>query len=82
MTDQVHPFEHKAEEHRKMLEKIINGGIATKVRILVSDDSCPVCKRIEGAYDFDDVPELPIEGCSHPTGCRCFYAPILDRRGP
>lgn len=82
MTDQVQSFEKSAEDHRRMLEKIIKGGIATKVRILASHDSCPVCRRVEGAYSFDDVPELPIEGCSHPMGCRCFYAPVLDRLGP
>lgn len=82
MTDQVHPFEQTAGEHRRMLEKIQSGGIATKVRILVNHDCCPVCRRVEGAYDFDDVPELPLEGCSHPLGCRCFYAPVLDRHGP
>ena len=82
MTDQVQSYEKSAEEHRQALEKIQSGGIATKVRILVSNDCCPVCRRIEGAYSFEDVPELPIEGCSHPTGCRCYYAPVLDRRGP
>jgi hypothetical protein len=82
VTDQVHPFEQTAETHRRMLEKIQSGGIATKVRVLANHDCCPVCRRVEGAYDFDDVPELPLEGCSHPLGCRCFYAPVLDRRGP
>jgi hypothetical protein len=37
---------------------------------------------MEGAYEFDKAPELPHEGCSHPSGCRCFYAPVLDRFGP
>jgi hypothetical protein len=82
VTDQVQSYEKTAEEHRQMLENIISGNIATKVRILASHDCCPVCRRAEGAYDFDDVPELPLEGCSHPMGCRCIYAPILDRRGP
>jgi hypothetical protein len=82
VTDHVHPFEHKAKEHRQMLEKIQSGGIATKVRILANHDSCPVCRSVEGAYAFDDVPALPLEGCSHPMGCRCFYAPVLDRHGP
>lgn len=82
MTEKVSSFETKAEEHRQMLENIQSGGIATKVRILANHDSCPVCRSVEGAYAFDDVPELPLEGCSHPMGCRCFYAPILDRHGP
>ncbi|MFO7683889.1 MAG: hypothetical protein R6X34_27985 [Chloroflexota bacterium] len=71
----------KQKEQQIALQKI-KAGLATKVRILVSDDSCPVCKAAEGAYEFDSVPELPHEGCSHPSGCRCFYAPVLDRFGP
>lgn len=82
VPEQVQSLEKSAEEHRKVLEKIQSGGIATKVRILANHDSCPVCRRVEGAYDFDEVPELPLEGCSHPMGCRCYYAPVLDRRGP
>jgi hypothetical protein len=70
------------EEHTKAFTKIRDGGIATKVRILINDDSCPVCQAMAGAYEFDEAPELPHEGCSHPNGCRCFYAPVLDRRGP
>lgn len=75
-------FERQAEEHRAALQRIIDGGIATKVRILASPDSCPVCRAVEGAYEFDEVPALPIDGCSHPLGCRCHYEPVLDRFGP
>lgn len=74
-------FERSAEEHQQSLERI-RSGLATKVRILASQDSCPVCKSVEGAYDFDEVPALPLEGCSHPKGCRCHYEPVLDRFGP
>lgn len=75
-------FEKSAKGHRQALDKIRNGGIATKVRILANADCCPACRAMEGAYEFDDVPELPLEGCSHAQGCRCHYAPILDMRGP
>lgn len=71
-----------AKEYKAALDKIRNGGVATKVRILANADCCPVCRALEGAYEFDDVPELPLEGCSHPQGCRCMYAPVLDRHGP
>jgi hypothetical protein len=70
-----------AEEHRATLERIRNG-LATKVRILVSHNSCPVCRSFEGAYEFDDAPELPLEGCSSPDRCHTYYAPVLDRFGP
>lgn len=48
------------------------------VRIAVAHDCCPACRQAEGAYPKDNVPKLPIEGCSHNHGCRCFYQPVLD----
>jgi hypothetical protein len=74
--------EKQRTEQLAALKRIEDGGIATKVRIMASHDSCPVCRTLEGAYEFGAVPELPHEGCSHPAGCRCIYAPVLDRRGP
>ncbi|HSH04691.1 MAG TPA: hypothetical protein VLL52_19420 [Anaerolineae bacterium] len=74
-------LEKLTKKHREALEKI-KSGLATKVRILTNRDCCPACQAMEGAYDFDEAPELPTEGCSHPNGCRCYYAPVLDRFGP
>ena len=71
----------KRATQKKALENIKNG-LATRVRIMVFHNCCPVCRAAEGAYEFDEVPELPIEGCSHPDGCRCSYAPVLDMFGP
>ena len=85
----ITPQEHRSgylgkdeTEHRASLERIIANGVATGVRILVNHDSCPVCRAYEGAYNFSEVPALPLEGCSHPQGCRCHYEPVLDMRGP
>jgi hypothetical protein len=70
------------EEHVGALQRI-REGLATKVRILVPADACPVCRHYEGAYAFDEeIPEIPFEGCSCMSGCRAYYAPVLDRRGP
>lgn len=71
----------KRAEQKKALENIKNG-LATRVRIMANHDCCPVCRALSGAYEFDEAPELPLEGCSHPDGCRCFYAPVLDMFGP
>ena len=68
-------------EQKKALENIKNG-LATRVRIMANRDCCPACRAAEGAYEFDEVPELPHEGCSHGNGCRCSYAPVLDMFGP
>ena len=75
-------FEKSAKEHKAALDKIQSGGVATRVRILAGHDCCPVCRALEGAYEFEDVPRLPLEGCSHPHGCRCHYEPVLDLHGP
>ena len=48
------------------------------VRVTVGYDCCPACLEAEGAYQKDKAPKLPIEGCSHALGCRCFYQPFLD----
>ncbi len=47
------------------------------VRLMVAGDCCPVCTANEGTYEKNEAPALPIEGCSHPKGCRCFYEPLL-----
>ncbi len=73
--------EQRRLEQQRALERI-RRGLATKVRILVADDGCPVCRRFEGAYEFDEAPALPLDGCSRPGGCNAVYAPVLDRFGP
>ena len=60
------------------LEKLKNNPRVNNIRLITYDDCCPVCASYEGTYEKDDVPPLPIEGCSHPNGCRCFYEPMLN----
>ncbi len=52
------------------------------VRLVVAHDACPACKNMEGTYDKNQAPNLPVEGCSHENGCRCFYEPMLDEIYP
>ena len=52
------------------------------VRIVVAHDCCPVCSAAEGTYKKDNVPGLPVDGCSHSLGCRCFYEPMLTEIYP
>jgi len=70
------------EAEQQTALKKIKEGLATKVRILANRDCCPACAATEGVYGFDNVPQLPVEGCSHADGCRCHYAPVLDQFGP
>lgn len=52
------------------------------VNVIVHGDSCPACQEIQGTYPKDRVPKLPVEGCSHENGCRCFYQPLLEEIYP
>jgi hypothetical protein len=48
------------------------------VILQVMDNCCPTCAAAQGAYPKDQAPRLPVEGCSHELGCRCFYQPELS----
>jgi len=48
------------------------------IRLVVGVDCCPACAAQEGTYEKNETPSLPVEGCSHPNGCRCFYEPMLN----
>jgi RNA polymerase subunit RPABC4/transcription elongation factor Spt4 len=52
------------------------------VRLVVPTDACPVCRSVEGTYDKNQAPRLPVEGCSEPNGCQAFYEPMLDEIFP
>jgi RNA polymerase subunit RPABC4/transcription elongation factor Spt4 len=52
------------------------------ITLSVSNDACPTCKAKQGTYEKDQVPKLPIQGCSEPLGCTCTYQPILKEIYP
>jgi hypothetical protein len=52
------------------------------VKLTVSHDACPACAQARGSFQKNEVPKLPVEGCSHPQGCRCFYEPVLSEIFP
>ena len=52
------------------------------VILSIFDDACPACHKMQGAYAKDVAPALPLEGCSHPNGCRCYYQPALTEIYP
>jgi hypothetical protein len=61
----------------KALTEFKNNDRIYEVRVIVSHDCCPACRELEGAYTKDEAPELPVKGCSHAQGCRCYYEPAL-----
>jgi RNA polymerase subunit RPABC4/transcription elongation factor Spt4 len=52
------------------------------VNVIVHADACPACQEIQGTYPIDQAPKIPVEGCSHEHGCRCFYQPVLEEIFP
>lgn len=49
------------------------------IRVVVAADACPACWSLQGTYPKEEVPLLPVEGCSHENGCRCFYEPLFGQ---
>lgn len=68
--------------HAIALKNYRNDPYVIAVRISVDDDACPVCQMARGSYPIDQAPQLPIQGCSHPNGCRCAYEPWLNEIHP
>jgi len=48
------------------------------IRVSVPADAFTVCQLSGGTYPKNDVPLLPVAGCSERYGCRNFYEPVLD----
>lgn len=64
------------------LKRLQTNPRVTLLKVVVALDCCPACRAIEGAYAKEVAPRLPVEGCSHSLGCRCFYQPVLDEIYP
>ena len=64
------------------LQRMRNNPRVERIRVAVAHDCCPACREVEGSYLKDEVPHLPVEGCSHGLGCRCYYQPVLNEIYP
>ena len=53
-----------------------------KIVVTVPADACPSCRDIAGTYAKDEAPELPMDACTHPLGCRSTYQPFIDELYP
>jgi hypothetical protein len=60
------------------LKRIQENPRVESVILSVAADACPACQKYQGDYAKEQAPVLPIQGCSHPNGCRCFYQPVLS----
>jgi hypothetical protein len=52
------------------------------IQVSVAGDACPGCQTLQGTYSKEAAPLLPHPGCSHGTGCRCYYEPVLTEVFP
>jgi hypothetical protein len=68
----------KEKQMGEILKKLQDNPRVKSIRVIVADDCCPTCAMYEGTYEKNEVVKLPIEGCSHQNGCRCFYEPMLN----
>lgn len=64
------------------LERFRSNPRVRMIRIMAMQDACPACQEVSGTYPKESAPTLPVEGCSHGLGCRCFYQPFLDEIYP
>lgn len=60
----------------KALKRFRINPSVTAIRISGHSDACPACQVVLQTYAKEDAPVLPIPGCSHIHGCRCFYEPV------
>ncbi len=73
---------NKSLELRQALERLQANARVSRVRVSVSDDACPVCQALQGAYPKDQAPVLPPDGCSCAKGARVYYEPVLEEVFP
>lgn len=73
---------HEVSVSVQTLKRLQNNPRVTSVRVVVARDACLSCQDHAGVYAKDKVPVLPVAGCSHDNGCRCFYEPILNEIYP
>lgn len=65
-----------------VLKRFQSNQRVSSIRVAVAYNCCPACIEVEGTYDKDKVPSLPVESCSHNLSCRCFYQPVLNEIYP
>ncbi len=72
----------EASKTAAALRKFQENPRVNAINVIVHADACPACQQIQGTYPKDRVPKIPVEGCSHEHGCRCFYQPLLEEIFP
>jgi len=63
------------------LEKLRINPRVFKIRISAPQD-CALGQSLQGVYESNLAPYLPVDGCSRPGGCICVYEPVLGEIYP
>ncbi|MGF1506704.1 MAG: hypothetical protein ACFB51_16465 [Anaerolineae bacterium] len=73
-------FEKLRIQREAELKAIIESPRTIGVYIVTPNDACPLCRWAQGTYYKDNpeqIPVLPLEGCSRPGGCISRYEPLV-----
>ena len=81
-SPQIDNIESKRSELNAALSKHINNPRVSKITFAVSFDACTPGRNLQGTYNKQDTPAIPIEACSRPGGCNCRYIPVLTEIFP
>ena len=69
--------EYKTKEQAEILKRLRDNPRVGQIRLAAPKD-CNVGQNAQGVFEKEEVPELPVRGCSRPGGCICNYEPVLD----
>ncbi len=68
---------YRTEQKDRALARLKENPRVASIRVAAPDD-CLLGISIQGVYDKDQAPALPMKGCSRPGGCICTYEPVLN----
>lgn len=77
-TPALSRMEARRLELAAALQRLRENPRVSRVIVSVAYDACPAGAAVQGNYLKNAVPELPVEGCSHPISCTCYYQPVLN----
>jgi hypothetical protein len=66
-------------EIRQRYQQMYLDGVVEYVSLVAADaNACPTCLAItDRGYLPLKLPNLPVEGCTRSSGCRCRYEPLI-----
>ncbi|MCW5878571.1 MAG: hypothetical protein KIS80_06865 [Anaerolineales bacterium] len=72
---------YKSKQQAELLDRLRANPRVELIRV-AGPVECSLSQSVQGVYSKDEVPELPVEGCSRPGGCICAYEPVLKEIYP